>query len=475
MTRKLIYIIGSAVIGMIAVLTVVFAMIGTGAIGATPERLVYRSATAEMAYSGETLVAQEWELVSGQLKDGHTATVTVSGSQTDVGESDNFIFVVIHDSRGADVTDHYLIEYQVGKLRVMPRYLELVSGSSEKVYDGTVLKNGNVQMINGTLMSGHSIAYSVSGEQTTVGVSENIFTVSITDANGNDVKWQYELSLIYGKLTVSKKEIIVTSGSAKKVYDGTPLVCDDASLVAGAIMEGHSVNIKAIGTITNAGETANTVQVAVVDSNGTDVTGNYEIVRIEGVLEVIPVEITIISASNVKVYDGKPTSAPKYTCPSEDLLLDGHKITNVTLGVTLTDVGVVKNAATDIIIEDSEGNEVTFNYLINVIEGTITVTKRPVTIRTGSDSKEYDGSPLTCDEWEIVSATNVLEDHELSVVVSGEITEVGTELNSVAEVSIKDSEGKDVGHNYEITVQPGTLSVKDENATLNVFKPHRSG
>lgn len=475
MTKKLIYIFGSAVIGMLAVLTVVFTMIGTGAIGATPDRLVFRSATAEMAYSGETLTAQEWELVSGELKEGHTATVTVSGSQTDVGESDNFISVVIHDARGADVTDHYSIEYQVGKLRVMPRGLELISGSSEKVYDGIALKNENVQVLKGALMEGHSIAFTVTGEQTSVGVSDNIFTVEITDENGKDVKWQYALNIIYGKLTVSKKEIIVASGSATKVYDGTPLTNEEASLVSGSIMEGHSVSVKAIGSIVNAGQAQNTVQVTVTDKSGADVTGNYEIVRIEGVLEVLPIEITVTTATTVKVYDGKPTSANQFTCPSESLILEGHKITNATMASSITDVGTVPNTITDIVIKDSEGNEVTFNYKINVAEGSITVTKRQITIRSGSDSKEYDGTPLTCDKWEVVSITNVVEGHTLEVSVSGTITEVGTVDNTIAEALITDAEGKSVVHNYEIITQLGTLSIKDKDAALEAPKPNEKG
>ncbi len=474
MTKKLIYIFGSAVIGMLAVLVVVLTMIGTGSIGATPTRLVYRSATVEMAYDGSTLTSGEWELVSGELKEGHTASVTVSGSQTDVGESDNFISVVIHDSNGVDVTDHYAIEYQVGKLRVKPRSLELLSGSSEKVYDGTPIKNSSVELINGELMEGHSLTYEVTGELTQVGTTDNVFTVSIVDADGNDVKWKYDLRLVYGKLTVSKKELIVTSGSSTKAYDGAPLTNPEASYVVGALMEGHTVAVEAIGSITDAGEVSNTVKVTVTDKNGQDVTENYEIVRIEGVLKVTPVKITIVTASTVKVYDGKPTSAPKYELASEGGLLEGHKIVGATLAVTQTEAGVAYNELTDLVIQNSEGKDITFNYDVTVIKGIITVTKREIAIRTGSDSKIYDGNALTCDEWEIISITQLVDGHTMEIAVTGKQTEVGSSDNKVAEIVIKDSEGNSVKDNYNVVTQLGTLTVKSAD-NAEAPKPDEKG
>ena len=110
MTRKLIYIMGSAVIGIVSLLAVMLIMMSTGALDALPTKLVYRTPTADKVYDGTALVATEWELVSGSLKEGHTAHVQVSGTQTGVGVSDNYITVTVSDRHGADVTEYYRIE-----------------------------------------------------------------------------------------------------------------------------------------------------------------------------------------------------------------------------------------------------------------------------------------------------------------------------------------------------------------------------
>ena len=84
MTKKLIIIIGSALIGIITILAVIFSMIAMGAIQIEQTTLVFSSASAEIVYSGDTLTANEWEITSGELKEGHTAKVVVSGKQTTV-------------------------------------------------------------------------------------------------------------------------------------------------------------------------------------------------------------------------------------------------------------------------------------------------------------------------------------------------------------------------------------------------------
>ena len=68
MTRKLIIIIGSALIGLITMLAVIFTMIATGAIEVEQKTLVFSSASAEVIYSGDTLKSDEWEIISGELK-----------------------------------------------------------------------------------------------------------------------------------------------------------------------------------------------------------------------------------------------------------------------------------------------------------------------------------------------------------------------------------------------------------------------
>ena len=137
MTKKLIIITGSALIGLISMLAIIFTMIATGAIEVEQKTIVFSSASAETTYTGEALTAGEWKIISGQLREGHSARVIVSGQQTTVGSSLNTISATIVDENGADVTEYYKIEYQPGTLKVFHRSLQVLANSATKVYDGT--------------------------------------------------------------------------------------------------------------------------------------------------------------------------------------------------------------------------------------------------------------------------------------------------------------------------------------------------
>ena len=80
---KLIYIMGSAVIGVLTVLTVLLAMISTGVIDGRQKKVVFASASAVFTYDGQEHTETQWEIKDGELKSGHTAKVVVSGTQTE--------------------------------------------------------------------------------------------------------------------------------------------------------------------------------------------------------------------------------------------------------------------------------------------------------------------------------------------------------------------------------------------------------
>ena len=66
------------------------------------------------------LICNEIELVDGELVSGHFILFyIVSGSQTSVGKSENYIeFVNICDQSRIDVTNNYVIKFEIGRLKV---------------------------------------------------------------------------------------------------------------------------------------------------------------------------------------------------------------------------------------------------------------------------------------------------------------------------------------------------------------------
>lgn len=114
-----------------------------------------------------------------------------------------------------------------------------------------------------------------------------------------------------GTLTINKRSVTLTSESASKVYDGTPLTKPNVTVGGDGFVEGEVTDIRATGSVTyvSEGEVTNTIKYTPTDKFKAD---NYDITKTEG-------KLTITEASaptpgtfdfNDVVYgDGKVTPA----------------------------------------------------------------------------------------------------------------------------------------------------------------------
>ena len=148
--------------------------------------------------------------------------------------------------------------------------------------------------------------------------SNNTFSYTLTNAS------QYEtVTPTYGTLTVTARNVTLTSATDSKEYDGTALtrnaqtdvtvggdgfVAADAE--AGVAAEGATYTIT--GTQTEVGSSDNEFTYAL--NEGTTAT-DYSITTAFGTLTVSKSTkaLTIVSADGSKMYDGKQLTAPTYT------------------------------------------------------------------------------------------------------------------------------------------------------------------
>jgi hypothetical protein len=90
-------------------------------------------------------------------------------------------------------------------------------------------------------------------------------------------------------------------------------------------------------------------------------------------LTITPAEITLRADSYSKKYDGKPLTGNSY-CIAEGALYWAHTITDVIFSGQQTQIGRSENLIVSLVIVDREGNDVTANYTIKLLPGTLTVT-----------------------------------------------------------------------------------------------------
>ena len=266
--------LGAVLIGVVAILIVYLVMIATGLIQISRQHITIVTESASKLYDGEALTADGWEMTGGKLLDGHTVEATVTGSQTEVGVSDNYVTIYIYDSEGADVTDKYIVECHLGKLAVNGQRLEIVSGSAQKYYDGTPLTCQDWSIVNGSLGAGHECNVTITGIATTVGVFPNTMAVRIIDKeSGEDVTSHYTMTVTEGTLQIVGIRLVISGDF--NINNG--VVDMKNILVSGELLPGHTLKCDPIDQ-NIGGIDINAVHAYVVDKSGKDVTEYYDII-----------------------------------------------------------------------------------------------------------------------------------------------------------------------------------------------------
>lgn len=425
-------------------------------------------------YTGSAVNATENEITSGSLVEGDTVkSVEYTGGPVNVGTGTSTpSAAVIVDAKGNDVTANYNITYSGAEVTVSKYSGEVVITAKDatKPYDGSALTASNDVTVSG-LLGSDTVDATVSGEATVPGKdgTAKIGDYVIKNAAGEKVNDNYaNIKLVDGKLSVTKRDITVTTGSASKTYDKTALTtkADDYSITSGSLVSGQKLTLALSGTQTEPGSSKNTVKegsLKISDEQGRDYTAYYNVTIKEGTLEVTGVkviEISIKATSAKKVYDGTELTANSYDVISGEL--ESGDTLVVEYSGSITNAGTTANKIVKVTAKDANGKDVTAKYKISTQDGTLEITKAPLTVTAKSAEKVYDGKALTANTCEVKGS--LAKGHKISATVTGSQTQIGSSKNKASNVKIVDANGNDVTSNYEITYVEGTLTVKAANA-----------
>lgn len=378
-------------------------------------------------------------------------------------------FVITDNATGDTVTTSFNVVYQEsGSVTVTPKNVSFEGKDVTKTYTGSEIHVESKATPTG-LLSGHThnVGYEITA--TDAGSYPAVMTapadVKILDADGYDVTANYNVTDI--KSPTNGLVINPKSGSF------TIKLADENVPVGGSI-QGTPTSTAASGTTTFSYQVEGDGDVwveSLSDLTLPTTPGTYTInikasnPNYTGVptttakitITALPI-ITVIAASKSKVYDGSVLVNADYSCPEcATALSSGDELTVTMNDVSVTNVGSVANTVKTVKVTNG-GTDVTANYAINKVAGTLTVTKAPLTITTPSASKVYDGTPLTT----AATATGLVNGETLTFTTASQ-TVVGSRVNSYAI-----SGGTASLSNYAVTEVLGTLTVTKASATITV-------
>lgn len=249
--------------------------------------------------------------------------------------------------------------------------------------------------------------------------------------------------------------ITLYTPNAAYVYDDTEHIGNEPKITAGALAQGHSLQVTGLPRGTLVGSYENKPQFVITDETGADVTKLYHITGQYGTMQILPRHISLHCDGQEKLYDGEPLSCGEAKVINPDSLPEGHTLQQAG-GNSITMPGSAR-CAPDYRIVNAAGADVTGQYEIQERFGDLVIQPIRLYFETESAQKQYDGEPPTCDSWKPTGGI-LLAGHTLDVTVTGTLTEAGTARNTM-DVMIIDETGKDVSAIYDVEVNAGILTV----------------
>lgn len=361
-----------------------------GSLTITKRPLTIEGQSSEpITYDGQTHSFMKWwpvtptdntGLVSGHEVSGINYLLTGKDAGSYTGEFSGDAKIM---SGEENVTENYSIEYTLGKMKIVPaeRIAVKIIGNHKEVW-----YNGQEQSVSGF----------------TFDVADNTVTVELKDghyaiAKGTNVKTYYmglksddftinhknykEVSaeIVDGYLTIKrhytpnppitdKITVEITGNSDSVVYDGTEHSVKDYTVKISDSRyteKDFTFSGKALASGVNAGAYEMGLKADQFKNTNARFTNVEFIIKADGVLTITqrPLTITAGSAEGIA-----PVTCDKYTVEG---LATGDKVDSVKITGIQSEPGESPNVASDAVIKNAKGEDVTANYKITYVDGVL--------------------------------------------------------------------------------------------------------
>lgn len=445
-----------------------------------PRPVVLTSASDKKVYDGTPLTKDEVTASTGEnegfVKD-QGATYNVTGSQTDVGESDNAFEYTLNNGTNPD---NYDITTEFGTLEVTPvtdRVTVKIKGKTDSVtYDGkphfvfgfdAEPSNKLYNPLKDMQFNGTDVDMTAEGTDAgeyKMGLEVSDFTN--TSKNFTNVKFEVVED---GKLEIKKRSVKLTSASDEKVYDGKPLTNETVEVGGDGFADGEGVTYDFTGSQTDVGESDNLFTFEV---NEVTKKENYTFEVAIGKLKVTPVTdkvtVTVTEKSDTVTYDGGNHTVSGYASmtadnPLYDVEENVQETPNAAWAANGTDAGEYPLGIVAGDFKNTNKNFTDVEFVI--VDGALKIDPAPVTLQAPIASKTYDGTPLKAEDYghSFVEGLDFADDFA-SISVEGSQTQAGSSVSQIKEVVPK--KGKDL-KNYKLTFLPGTLTIAKRSVLIS--------
>ena len=403
---------------------------------------------------GDELVDAKFKLVSFNQNDCTKANYVVEEVK------------IVEKATGRDVTnDFYSFNFIEKEIKLTKTTVDIDIKDLAKVFNDTIITEADYVVKNGNIVDDNS--------ELRLTYDGSIVDSASKDASIRVILSGLDITALYDfNINVNKRNITILSDSIERTYNGTEIGINTCKVVEGELAPNHEIIVLTTSAFVRCGVYANEQTYKIVDKskNNEDVTAKYNISTNSGIITITPYTFTVAAKSGEAEYDGKPHTSDGVSYEQNEFL-DQFKFEIKTIG-SITHVGTQEI----IIPEDGwkiykDGIDVSENFVLELLPGTFTITKKALVITVDNKTAIY-GSPVSF----TVSTDGFAEGEDLSNL-TGELVyeclyDVNDSLNrGVGNYEIKatglQSEDYDISFvNGELTVAPKLVHVSVNNASI---------
>lgn len=338
----------------------------------TKRPVTLTSETASKTYDGEPLTRPDVTIGGMGFVTGEVTDIKATGSVTNVSEG-SVTNTIVYTTTDKFVPGNYNITKDEGKLSINPLAVTVTAkdytkyvGEKDPAFEATV---------TGTI-NNDTVSYTISRV-----AGETAGTYPITPA-GAVAQGNYTVTYKAGTLTIKERPYIppvnppitdkitveITGNSDSVVYDGAEHSVKDYTVKISDSRyteKDFTFSGKALASGVNAGTYEMGLKADQFKNTNARFTNVEFIIKADGVLTITqrPLTITAGSAEGIA-----PVTCDKYTVEG---LATGDKVDSVKITGIQSEPGESPNVASDAVIKNAKGEDVTANYKITYVNGVL--------------------------------------------------------------------------------------------------------
>jgi hypothetical protein len=343
------------------------------------------------------------------------SSLAFSGDGTNVGTYNTVT------ASGLSATNYVFDYSDTAVLTITALALVLNFVANDKTYDGTTDATGTVSIASGVLGSD---AVSVSNSSMAFASADVSTGITVTASGlslGGAAAGNYTLGsdTLTDTADITAKSLTITAENKTAVYDGSTHEGDFTASYAGFVTGESAGHLGGTLTYGGAAKTAvNAGEHAITLSGFTSI--NYAITFVDGALTISQVALTITADDKSAVYDGAAYDGG-FTASYVGFVA-GESAGD--LGGTLTYGGAAKTAVNAGEHTITLSGFTSTNYTITFVDGTLTISQRPLTVTLTAVDKAHDGNTTATGTVTIVSG-----------IVSEDVVTIGSHSQSFADAN----------------------------------------